>query len=72
MREALMLEINARKAWRKLAKAMVDKIEAGDVAAFREVRDMTDGKVPQAITGEDGGPLEIRATVEHVSAIQKT
>ncbi len=60
MREALMLEINARKAWRKIAKAHVDKCEAGDMTAIREVYDRVDGKVPQAVTGADGGALIVQ------------
>lgn len=34
--------------------------DARAVAAIKEILDRTEGKVPQAITGEGGGPLEIR------------
>lgn len=46
----------------KLMDAVIATFEsaiAGDTAAMREISDRLDGKVPQAITGADGGPLEI-------------
>jgi len=30
----------------------------GDIPSFREIADRLDGRVAQAITGADGGPLE--------------
>jgi len=46
----------------KLMDAVIATFEEaikGDVAAMREISDRLDGKVPQAITGADGGPLEV-------------
>lgn len=47
---------------RLLARVIFDKALAGDMTAAKEINDRLDGKVPQALTGEDGGPLEIDAT----------
>jgi len=49
------------KALRKVAEALISKAMSGDVAAIREVADRLDGKVPQAIVGdEDGGPILVK------------
>ncbi len=42
-----------------LADALVDEGLKGDVPALKEIGDRIDGKVPQALTGQDGGPLVI-------------
>lgn len=39
------------------ATALVDAGVAGDVPALKEIGDRLDGKVPQALTGEGGGPI---------------
>lgn len=53
-----LLHNDAKKA-RKFADALVNRaIEQSDRAAT-EVLDRIEGKVPQAITGADGGPLHI-------------
>lgn len=44
---------------REVADALVTKAIQGDVQAIREVADRLDGKVPQAISGEDGGPIVV-------------
>lgn len=38
---------------RAVADALVDKAISGDVAAIKEVADRIDGKVPQAVVGDD-------------------
>lgn len=38
---------------RDVADALVAKAMAGDVAAIKEVADRLDGKVPQALVGDD-------------------
>ena len=38
---------------RAVADALVDKAMAGDVQAIKEVADRIDGKVPQALVGDD-------------------
>lgn len=47
------------KALRKIVDSLFDKASEGDVSAIREVADRLDGKPAQAITGADGGPVEV-------------
>ena len=48
-----------RKALRDVAKALIDKAISGDVTAIKELGDRLDGKVPQAIGGDDElGPIK--------------
>lgn len=46
----------------KLADALVSAGIAGDVPALKEIGDRLDGKVPQAVTGEGGGPVALAIT----------
>ncbi len=46
---------------RRIAEAMLAKAEDGDMTAIKELGDRIDGKVPQALTGEDGGPVVLLA-----------
>lgn len=41
-------------------RAMFDKAAAGDLKAIEMVRDTFDGKPAQAITGPDGGPVQVQ------------
>ena len=41
----------------KIAAALVEEAVNGDVPAIKEIGDRLDGKVPQAVTGEGGGPI---------------
>lgn len=43
----------------KAARALVASVVGGDSSAAREFGDRIDGKVPQAVTGADGGPLTV-------------
>ena len=44
----------------KLAEALIAKAKTGDVAALREVSDRLDGRVAQALVGDDrSGPIMI-------------
>ena len=43
--------LNSARASRKLAEALLDKVEAGDIAALKEFGDRFDGKVAQQILG---------------------
>lgn len=56
-RDALRMEIADAdgdfKRLRKIAAALADKAETGDVQAIKEIADRLDGKVAQAITGDD-------------------
>jgi hypothetical protein len=44
-----------RAALDKAARALIKSAHQGDTAAVRELADRLDGKVPQAITGDDDG-----------------
>jgi ribosomal protein L17 len=48
---------------RAVADALVDKAMSGDVAAIKEVADRLDGKVPQAIAGDEENPLNFVHTI---------
>jgi hypothetical protein len=48
------------KALRLVARAVVKKAIEGDITAAKEIGDRLDGKAPQAITGENGGPLTVQ------------
>lgn len=56
-RDALRMEIaeaeGDRKRLRTIARALLDKAETGDVNAIKEIGDRLDGKVAQAIIGDD-------------------
>ena len=42
------------------------KVAGASVKAIAEIFDRVEGKVPQAVTGEDGGPLSMALMVVHV------
>lgn len=42
-----------------LADALVEAGLDGDVPALKEIGDRLDGRVPQAVTGNDGGPVAL-------------
>ena len=42
-----------------IANALVEKAKGGDVQAVKELLDRAWGRVPQAVTGEDSGPLQV-------------
>lgn len=47
------------KKLRAAAEKLLDLAVEGDVGALRELGDRLDGKVAQAITGADGGAIQI-------------
>lgn len=49
-----------RNGLRRIADALIAKAAEGDVPAIKEVADRIDGKVAQALTGDDGEPLTIQ------------
>jgi hypothetical protein len=64
-REAVRLELAGRAdnmlaALRKVAAVHIDKAEAGDMLAIKELRDTLDGKPVQQLehAGEGGTPIE--------------
>lgn len=42
---------------RRIAEAMLNKAEDGDMNAIKEMGDRLDGKVNQTISAPDGGPV---------------
>ena len=46
----------------KIAAALVGEAVKGDVPAIKEIGDRLDGKVPQSVTGEGGGPVALAIT----------
>jgi hypothetical protein len=70
-RDALRMEIAAagedHKALREVARALLTKAASGDVHAIREIGDRMDGKVAQALVGDDGSaPITLRTIVTGV------
>ena len=51
---------------RAVARAWVDEAQEGNIFAINGILERQRGKVPQAITGADDGPLAINITVKHV------
>jgi hypothetical protein len=68
-RDALRMEIDHagtnHKALRRVARALIKRAQAGDVAAIREIGDRLDGKVPQVIGGDRENPIQF-ARIERV------
>lgn len=56
------------KALRVIAAKLIEKAQEGDLQAIKELADRTDGKVPQAIVGDDElSPINIVNKVELVA-----
>lgn len=52
---------------RAVADALVNKAMTGDVPAIKEIADRLDGKVPQAIVGDDEhDPIKMISRIERV------
>jgi len=52
---------------RAVADALVEKAMSGDVQAIKEVADRIDGKVPQAVVGDDElDPINLVHRIERV------
>lgn len=58
LRRALLAEDGQKL--RALAEKLIERALSGEVSALREIGDRVDGKVPQAVTGVDGGDLIVR------------
>lgn len=62
--DALRMELAAvgddHKGLRIIARALIEKASEGDMQAIKEFADRIDGKVAQALVGDDeGGPVQI-------------
>lgn len=58
VRRALLA--NDGQKLRKLADKLIATAMRGNVNALKEIGDRVEGKVPQAITGADGGPIQVQ------------
>jgi hypothetical protein len=75
-REALRLAVKRNGDDKAKGKTKLDRIAAqlvtvamdGDVPAAKEIADRLDGKVPQALTGEGGGPVALAISWQPPSA----
>ena len=59
-RKAALEVADGKRGPKKLelaARSLVNAAIEGDVSAAKEMGDRLDGKVPQAVTGEGGGPI---------------
>ena len=65
--DAIRKEVLSRKRLAKLAKALVDKAEQGDMQAMKEMGDRMEGKVAQVVEGSGPqGEILAKVTVEFV------
>ena len=73
MRDAIMLDLHREaenadgvktKKLNIIAAKLVDLATLGDMAAIKEINDRVDGKVPQAVIGDDDQPLEMIHRIE--------
>jgi hypothetical protein len=71
-RQALKMELAAAgedmKRLRAIARAFLDRCEQGDTQAIKELADRLDGKVPQAVVGDDEHPPVYFTQIELVAA----
>lgn len=68
-RDALRMELaklqdNDQRGLRKIASALIEAAEGGDMQAIKELADRVDGKVPQAVVGDsDSDPINVVAAI---------
>src|ERR1017187_8415518 len=73
-RDALRMEILAMgedsKGLRKVARKLLDNALNNDNFAIREIADRIDGKVPQAIVGDDEyDPIQVATDADRAKAL---
>ena len=64
--ELRKMYVQKRRDILKACEALAKKAEDGDIMAIRELADRLEGKVSQAITGPDDGPIEASISVKFV------
>lgn len=66
-RDALRIELAAAdldgRGLRAIAKKLIDAAEEGKMDAIKELADRIDGKVPQAISGDEENPINLVHTI---------
>ncbi len=67
-KDALRLELaklanDDQRGLRKIARSLIEAAEGGDMQAIKEFADRVDGKVAQAVIGDDENPLEFVHTI---------
>ena len=55
-----------------IAKAFDKSLKRGNPKTFAALADRGYGKLPQTLTGNDGGPLEIKLSVIHIGGTPKS
>src|ERR1035437_178138 len=73
-RDALRMEILAmgddHKGLRAIARALINKAIDNDTSSIREIADRIDGKVPQAIVGDDEyDPIQVATDDDRAKAL---
>lgn len=68
-RDALRMELaklqdQDHRGLRRIASALIEAAEGGDMQAIKELADRVDGKVPQGISGDDENPLTMVHRIE--------
>lgn len=67
IRDALLAALRqSPERLKKSAEAIWAKAMEGDIPAFKEIADRIDGKVAQAIIGDDENPLTIISRIERI------
>lgn len=66
LEKALKAAGDDKSAIELVAAALVEKARSGDVPAIKELADRMDGKVAQAIIGDEDNPLQIIQRIERV------
>lgn len=63
-------DVRTGDALRRIANKVIEKALEGEDRAIQEIGDRLDGRPAQsvAVTGEEGGPIEQKWTIEVVSA----
>jgi hypothetical protein len=68
-RDALRLELarvqdDDQRGLRKIARSLIEAAETGDLGAIKELADRVDGKVPQAVVGDEESPINVIHRIE--------